>query len=70
MTVIRAVAATPANKDFTKTKKHQVFHSGADCYDVLRMTCRFLRSNCETCVYCYYCSDMLWGDRLVWHWYL
>jgi len=27
-------AATPPNKDFIKTEKYQVFHSGATCYDV------------------------------------
>jgi len=34
MAVIRGGSATPANKDFIKTKMHHVFHSGADCYEV------------------------------------
>jgi len=34
VTVIRGGAATPPKKDFIKTKKHQVFNGGADCYDI------------------------------------
>jgi len=35
------------------------------------MTCdiSFLRSNCETSVYCFV-ADLLWGECPVWHWYL
>jgi len=34
VTVIRGGAANPPKKDFIKTKQHQVFNGGADCYYV------------------------------------